>query len=357
MFNLLGYVGPMTSHRLIIVGAGLCGLTAAARLSEADGWSASDILIVEAGAGVGGRLATERIGDAVFDHGAQFFTVRSEALAQTVETWLEAGVVDVWCRGFSEIDGYPRYRTRGGMQALARHLAEELSAAGVAITTGTPLEAVAPAGSGSGAGTGSGAAAGGDSGWRAGEATAGSVLLTPPVPASVALLEAGGIALDQLDAIDEATATFLAGFECHRVLALLAVCDRSPELASPGALQQPDDPDFSFVADNQAKGLSDVPAVTFHTAHARSRQLWDESDDAVLDALGPLAAEVVAPAEITELHLRRWVASGPVAAHPEPCLVLAREPGLLVLGGDGFGPSKVEGAFLSGIAAAEVLAG
>jgi predicted NAD/FAD-dependent oxidoreductase len=328
----------MSTHRLIIVGAGLCGLTAATRLVTEEGWAGDEILIVEADSEVGGRLATERIGDAVFDHGAQFFTVRTPELDRAVEEWTELGLVDVWCRGFAEIDGYPRYRVRGGMRALAHHLAEELTGAGVRIDTGSPVDAVV-AGDGPGAG------------WVTGDTSAEAILLTPPVPAAVGLLAAGGVDLGP-----EASGA-LDGFDCHRVLALLAVLDRSPDLAPPGALQQPDDPRFSFVADNGAKGLSPIPAVTFHTAHARSRELWDDPDEVILDVLAADAEEVVAPAAITELHLRRWPASGPVVPHAEPCLVAATEPGLLVLGGDGFGASKVEGAFFSGRAAAVALAG
>jgi predicted NAD/FAD-dependent oxidoreductase len=44
------------------------------------------------------------------------------------------------------------------------------------------------------------------------------------------------------------------------------------------------------------------------------------------------------------------------ASYPERCLVAAKEPPL-VFAGDGFGSPKVEGAALSGLAAADALLG
>ena len=53
--------------RLVVVGAGLAGLTAAQALTDA-----FDVIVLDKGRGFGGRMATRRIGDATFDHGAQF---------------------------------------------------------------------------------------------------------------------------------------------------------------------------------------------------------------------------------------------------------------------------------------------
>ncbi len=53
---------------VIVVGAGIAGLAAAVRLTAAG----VDVTVVDKGRGVGGRLATRRIGDATLDHGAPF---------------------------------------------------------------------------------------------------------------------------------------------------------------------------------------------------------------------------------------------------------------------------------------------
>ena len=58
------------STDILIIGAGLAGLSAAVELQKAG----KQVLVVDKGRGLGGRLAGRRIGDATFDHGAQFMT-------------------------------------------------------------------------------------------------------------------------------------------------------------------------------------------------------------------------------------------------------------------------------------------
>ncbi|MGF1596560.1 MAG: NAD(P)/FAD-dependent oxidoreductase [Acidimicrobiales bacterium] len=332
----------------MIIGAGLAGLTAGTRLVANGTLAPDELLIVDDGPEVGGRLATAHLGGATLDHGAQFFTVRSEELASDVDRWLALGVVEEWCRGFGVPDGYPRYRVRGGMQALARHLAEGLIGAGVTIAVGVSVATVDIDGDRWRLAYGDGD--GGADGVRPVDRAA-AVIATPPAPATAALLSPAVLAA--------ATATGRAVLDdhpYHRVVAILTVLDGRSPLPDPGALQQPDDPTFSFVADNQAKGISPVPAVTFHTSHALSAELWDADDATVADRLLPAAATVVAPATIVEHRFERWRYAGPLTPHPERCVTAVEHPGPLLLAGDGFGGSKVEGAYLSGRAAADRLA-
>lgn len=330
------------STPVLIVGAGLAGLSAAEHLRRLDGGNHRPITIVDKGRSVGGRLATRRIGRATLDHGAQFFTVRSDHLGQTVAGWRAAGIVEEWCQGFGEVDGYPRYRANGGMNTLAKHLRQSLEADGVTIVTGQRVAALIADGEGWTA-TYDGATREPDE--------AGAVVATPPVPQTLELLAAGAVPVPVQHRLQ------LEGFTYHRVLALLTVLDRPSGLPGPGALQQPADPTFSFVADNQAKGISPEPAVTFHTAHTLSAELWDLDDAEIAARLLEPARALVAPATITSHQVKRWRYSGPVTPHPLPCLVLTERPGPLILAGDGFGTSRFEGAFLSGVAAAEALAG
>ncbi len=315
------------STDLLIVGAGLAGLTAASHLD--DGRS---ITILDKGRSVGGRLATRRIGDAVLDHGAQFFTVRSDSFRAAVDRWILDGVVEEWCRGFDEADGYPRYRTAGGMNRLAKHVAAHLTDR-VTIHTSHRVERIAP----------------GAAGWSVEAAgqrwLADDVLVTSPVPQTVEMLTAGGIGVPDS----------VASLQYHAVVGLLATLDRSPGLPSPGAIQQPHDPEFTFIADNQAKGISPTPAITFHGAHAWSAAVYDRPDDELLSVLLDRAAPYLGDAEIVEAQVKKWRYTGPVTPHPDRTVVIADEPGRLALAGDAFGGPKVEGAFLSGLAAATSL--
>jgi renalase len=117
---------------VLIVGAGLAGLMAANRLQAAG----RSVLVLDKGRGVGGRLATRRIGPGRADHGAQFFTVREPEFAAFVAEWEAQGLVYVWSEGWSvEADGHPRYVVRNGMTALAKQLAQAVDVrTGVKVT-------------------------------------------------------------------------------------------------------------------------------------------------------------------------------------------------------------------------------
>src|SRR5918995_127461 len=112
----------------VVVGAGISGLLAAKTLKE-EGWT---VTVLEKSRGVGGRMATRRVGRGNFDHGAQFFTVRGERFAGLVEDWLGAGVAAEWTRGFADAegrpneDGHPRYRGSEGMTSIPEHIAQGL---------------------------------------------------------------------------------------------------------------------------------------------------------------------------------------------------------------------------------------
>lgn len=82
----------MKSTEVVVVGAGWAGLTAASRLVAAG----HDVVVLEKSRGPGGRSATRREGGFHFDHGAQYFTARSEAFRSRVDTWLAAGLVAEW---------------------------------------------------------------------------------------------------------------------------------------------------------------------------------------------------------------------------------------------------------------------
>ena len=73
----------------IVIGAGISGLAAATELAKAG----CRTIVLEKSRGIGGRMATRRVGPAVCDHGAQFFTVRTRAFGATVAEAHAAGLV------------------------------------------------------------------------------------------------------------------------------------------------------------------------------------------------------------------------------------------------------------------------
>jgi renalase len=79
-----------------IVGAGIAGLSAGTALSAAG----HRVAIFDKGRGAGGRMATRRVntpvGQAQFDHGAQYFTIRDPAFAACVRKGAELGLAACW---------------------------------------------------------------------------------------------------------------------------------------------------------------------------------------------------------------------------------------------------------------------
>jgi len=132
-----------------------------------------------------------------------------------------------------------------------------------------------------------------------------------------------------------------------RCVALVVVLDRPPvELPPAGAAQLTDGP-FTWIADNRRKGISPVPALTFHASPELSVRLWDDPGRVLAEARPWLG-----DAQVVATHVTKWPFSKPVAPLDEACVVA--EPGV-ILAGDFCNGAKVEGAALSGLAAADAL--
>jgi hypothetical protein len=322
----------------LIIGAGMAGLTAA-RALQSNGCKAA---VFDKGRGAGGRLATRwsenEAGErAFYDHGAQFFTVRDAAFQTQVDDWLARGLVKEWARGFAgasgqpQHDGHPRYCAVNGMNSLARDLALSL-----AVTTNAQVVSISPR----------------ENGWRVTTAsgenhTATSLLLTPPVEQSLALLDAGATLLA------DKTRAALERISYDPCFALLVELDAPSRLPEPGALQLRNEP-IAWIGDNHRKGISpDAFTVTLHAGPEFTREHWDAPHEVIAQKLLHAASEWLrVPVKRWQVH--RWRYSQPVVTHPESCL-LTHAPAPLAFAGDAFGTSRVEGAFLSGRAAAQAL--
>lgn len=329
-------MNEQTKLDVAIIGAGISGLMAASKLVAAG----RRVTLIDKGRSVGGRLATRRIGAGRADHGAQFFTVRDPEFGVWVESWQAAGLVYTWSHGWSDgslaatpPDGHPRYAVQGGMNRLAKHLATQIEAQGTEILTDVRVTAVAPQ----------------IDGWRltseGGRSfTAGAVIVTAPVPQTLALLDAGATPL---------TADDRASLERIRYapsLCGLYVVEGEVHLPAPGAVQRPD-ADFAWFADNRRKGISpDATIITIHASGDWSAAHYDAPDAELSEAFErALRPWLAADAWIAEEQIKRWRYAAPTVLHPERFLRVAAHAPLLI-GGDAFGAPRVEGAALSGLA-------
>ena len=314
--------------RIIIVGAGLAGLAAAGQLAAAG----HQVTVFDKGRSAGGRMATRRIASATLDHGAQFFTVRGDTFAAQIEPHLASGLVYEWCRGFSNDDGYPRYAVRGGMNGLAKAMAAPLDVRTSALVFS--IRRSAP---------------GSQHPWQVtiDDGTvhqADAVVVTAPVPQSYSLLVSSGVELP----------TDLIRTDYDRTIALLATLDGPSAVPDPGGLQHPTQ-QLSFVTDNSRKGISAVPALTVHAAAGWSEDHWGDTHEDLTSALSEAAAPYLGGATITAAQVKKWRFATPRTIWPERCWRSSDTVAPVVLAGDAFGGPKVEGAVLSGLAAAAAL--
>lgn len=321
---------------VLIVGAGIAGLMAAAQLQR-HGFS---VTVLDKGRGVGGRMATRRIGNGRADHGAQFFTVREHTFRVHVNGWITNGWVRQWSQGWSRgsaaaptQDGHPRYVGDEGMTTVPKRLAQDLD-----VRTGVRVTAVSPGGNG----------------WQVTDQGGShyegrALLLTPPVPQSLALLANGEVLLVN----DDRWA--LERIQYDPCLAGLFVVDGDVQLPEPGALQRPEQT-FPWIADNQRKGISPhARIITVHAAPELTWSLWEADDALKISTLqSGLDPFLAADAVIKSAQVHRWRFAIPTTLHDARTLLAQNLPPL-AFAGDAFKEPRVEGAALSGLSAAEAL--
>jgi predicted NAD/FAD-dependent oxidoreductase len=122
----------------------------------------------------------------------------------------------------------------------------------------------------------------------------------------------------------------------------------SPLPASPGGDV------VAWIADNATKGTSAAPhAITVHTTATFSEHTWDRDADqvaaAVLAAIGVDRSDIEGAPQV-----HRWRFAKPSVLHTADHLLLSGLPPAVVAG-DAFGGASVEGAAVSGRAAASAL--
>jgi hypothetical protein len=124
----------MGKQKIAIIGAGLAGLTAANELK-----TIADVTVFDKSRGVGGRLATRYTEQFKFDHGAQFFTVKTNEFKQFLHPLIEKEIITRWDARFVEFKGseivqerqwgeeYPHYVGTPKMNEIGKYLSQDLN--------------------------------------------------------------------------------------------------------------------------------------------------------------------------------------------------------------------------------------
>ena len=315
--------------RIGVVGAGMAGLTAARVLSD----QGHDVVVVDKARGPGGRMSTRRSADLRFDHGAQYFTVRDPRFLRHVVSWRERGLVGAWDARIATIgdrDGRKneqrteRFVAIPGMNAICSELAGELADCRFDWTVRKVKRL--------------------ENGWTLTSAEGQTlecdalIVTTPPE-------QAGPLLADP--EVDE----LISGVKMMPCWALMLVLDQ-PLFAEHDAAFVNQGP-ISWVSSQPSRpDRPEANAWVLHASPEWSSIHLENSADEVRDLLLEAARELplAQSLSVKSAVAHRWRYA--LARQPLNCGAIWLRSKNLALAGDWCNGSRVEGAFLSGIAAA-----
>ena len=110
----------MTS--IAIIGAGISGLRAAQLLH-----SQANVTIFEKSRGVSGRMSTRYNGDYEFDHGAQYFTVKTQEFSTFLHPYIQDDIVTPWIPDGLPEEERKKYVATPRMNSLCKAMAKDLN--------------------------------------------------------------------------------------------------------------------------------------------------------------------------------------------------------------------------------------
>ncbi|WP_246944950.1 NAD(P)/FAD-dependent oxidoreductase [Bacillus pinisoli] len=316
---------------IVIIGGGMSGIMAARTLRE-QGYK--DILLVEKSRSVGGRMATRRIENGKVDHGAQFFTVRTERFQGFVDDWMKNGTVKRW---FGE--DHPRYFSVEGMNSFAKKLAADIP-----VRLQTKIEEMKKQPDGYVLTTDQGETI-----------HASAVIVTAPAPQAKALIESGGLRL-KADVIQK-----LEQIVFQPCLVGLFHFIEPTNLPNHGHLDAELPQGVLRLVDHEKKGISPIVTVSVYMTGEWSKDHYDLSDEEVLEKIKQLTRAYVNADSLISSQLKKWRYAEAVQFLRQPFLNTNLDHPLLVAGDAFLHPedpaksTRLESAFLSGVAVGEEL--
>jgi renalase len=297
--------------KIIIIGAGISGLSAARILSE----KGHEITILDKGRGVGGRMSTRSIENAKADHGTQYFSAKTPEFQAFISKLHSENIVAEWHLAQRE---NVRYIGAKGMKTIPKKMAsmhQILVNEKVILIEKNTVK------------TESGNIYPFD-----------NLIITMPIPQVIELFENSKIEFSKQDI------SVLEKIEYEPCIAVMAVLKKATEIKTGGIIleNQP----VAWIADNFQKGITEIPTVTLHASAAYSAKRFDDDLQEVAKDMLSSVNQYVKPANIETFQTHRWRFSNATKRYKEPFYQVENQS--IYLAGDGFGMGNVEGAFLSG---------
>jgi len=297
--------------KIIIIGAGVAGLSAARILTE----KGHDITVLDKGRGVGGRMSTRTIDNAKADHGAQYFAAKSPEFRAFISEMQSENITAEWHLAQRE---NVRYIGAKGMNTIPKKMATLLN---VLVNEKVILIENNSVKTESG-----------------NVYTFDKLIITIPIPQVIDLFQNSKIFFSEKDK------SVLASVEYMPCIAVMALLKIPTKILSGGIIleNQP----VAWIADNFQKGITQVPSVTLHASSSYSVTHFEDNLEEVAEKLLSSVKQYVEPKNIDSFQTHRWRFSNAIERCQESFYQIDNQP--IFLGGDGFGLGNVEGAFLSG---------
>lgn len=279
-------------------------------------------------------MATRKIEAGKVDHGAQFFTVRTDKFQSFVEEWVKKGKVKRW---FGK--DYPRYCSLEGMTPFAKSLAE-----GISVRLETRIEEIKKHTDGYIIQTNYGESI-----------PARAVIVTVPAPQAKALLESNHLRVEAevLQKLDEIV--------FQPCLVGLFHFQQPTNLPSNGHLDNELPDGVLRLVDHEKKGISPIITVSIYMTSEWSKGHYDMTDEEVLERMKQLTSTFFDFDSVITSQLKKWRYAEAVQFLRQPFLDTNLKDPLLVAGDAFLHPedkatrTRLESAFLSGVAAGEEL--
>lgn len=319
-----------------VVGAGIAGMTAAAKLSS----KGLSVRVFEKSRGPGGRSSTRRRDELRFDHGAPFFHSEDSSFEDQVQSWIQEGVVRPWNTHYatyrdgklSAAQSTSPYLALPKMSALARAIGAQ-----VEVVPSTRIASLHAHPSG---------------GWELRTTAeqsflAGRVVLTAPPPQSIDLLGPHAPALTRA----------LKGVELHPKWCVMIAGDSKilpPEL---GWLDFEEHPILSrIIADHRKIERPTSPLWVVHATSSWSQEHLEQSPEWVLQEIGrALESTLRCSCDLSRAQAHRWRYARIAKAIARPFLADTTKG--LYYCGDACLRGDLESAYLSALHATREIAG
>lgn len=289
-----------------IVGAGISGLNIGWKLDKSN----ASVLILEKSKSCGGRMATRRLNESKFDHGAQFIkrTKTSEAL---IEFWASKHILQRF-----PVSDFESYFGLGGMTRLTKEISQNLNVKyNSKVTT---LKNTAQ-------------------GWRLVLDSGDSILskkiiLSCPLPQSLELVKNSDIPFDpKLQDIRYAKS-------------IVSLISLQQPLKEHLTFVENFDSDIYSICSQKVKGLSIEHNYTIVMTEKWSEDHFNLSDDEIKEKSIVLIKTKFGSTNISDFQIKKWRYCQPTSTWPE--LFCQPHPDIYLIG-DAFGGPSLNGALMS----------